>query len=263
VILRGDTDGHAARALDDSNQPETLRMNTIKAKLIFIALIAGLVSLVLTAVDIYSVNQGNKALASVYGNGVEPSAALNEMDHTLKDIRFRMAGVLIDQMPAQGSKIQLQEARASLPQQWALFKEKTRDNDFSSEARDQIKKVDTQLGLLSAFMSQLEAAYGNDDKAAVTTLLEDEWPAFNSGLVKPLGQLVAYQRTEIKNTYEKNQAQGKKLIYTGLVVFVLSLLIVGIGVFMVLRSITRPLNEALKVAQAVAAGDLTSTITIK
>ena len=238
-------------------------MNTLKAKLIFIALIAGLVSLVLTAVNVYSVNQGSKALASVYENQVEPSAALNEMERSLKEIRFRMAGVLLDQMPAMGSKNQLQEARASIPQQWALFKEKTRDNKLSSEAQEQIKKVDTQLGQLPAFMNQLEAAYSSEDKAALTTLLEDEWPVFNGNLVKPMGQLVAYQRTEIKNTYEKNQAQGKKLVYTGLVVFVLSLLVVGIGVVLVFRSITRPLNEALKVAQAVAAGDLTSSIAIE
>jgi methyl-accepting chemotaxis protein-1 (serine sensor receptor) len=238
-------------------------MNTLKAKLIFIALIAGLVSLVLTAVNVYSVNQGSKALASVYENQVEPSAALNEMERSLKEIRFRMAGVLLDQMPALGSKNQLQEARASIPQQWALFKEKTRDNDLSSEAQDQIKKVDTQLGQLPAFMDQLEAAYNSEDKAALTTLLEDEWPVFNGNLVKPMGQLVTYQRTEIKNTYDKNQAQGKKLVYTGLVVFVLSLLVVSIGVVLVFRSITRPLNEALKVARAVAAGDLTSTIAIE
>ena len=238
-------------------------MNTLKAKLIFIALIAGLVSLVLTAVNVYSVNQGSKALASVYENQVEPSAALNEMERSLKEIRFRMAGVLLDQMPALGSKNQLQEARASIPQQWALFKEKTRDNDLSSEAQEQIKKVDTQLGQLPAFMDQLEAAYNSEDKAALTTLLEDEWPVFNGNLVKPMGQLVAYQRTEIKNTYDKNQAQGKKLVYTGLVVFVLSLLVMSIGVVLVFRSITRPLNEALKVARAVAAGDLTSSIAIE
>ena len=91
-------------------------MNTLKAKLIFIALIAGLVSLVLTAVNVYSVNQGSKALASVYENQVEPSAALNEMERSLKEIRFRMAGVLLDQMPALGSKIQLQEAECRLQQ---------------------------------------------------------------------------------------------------------------------------------------------------
>jgi len=68
-------------------------------------LLAVIPSLVLTGVDVYSVNKGNDALAYVYENRVQPTTALQEMDSALKEIRFRMAGVLLDQMPAAGHAI--------------------------------------------------------------------------------------------------------------------------------------------------------------
>jgi hypothetical protein len=60
-------------------------------------------SLVLTVVDDYSVNKGNDALACVCEGRLQPTTALQEKDSALKEIRFRMAGVWLDQMPAAGS----------------------------------------------------------------------------------------------------------------------------------------------------------------
>jgi len=238
-------------------------MNSIKAKLILIGLMAGLVSLVLAAVNMYSVKQGTEALASVYDNQVEPSSALQEMDRDLKEIRFRMAGVLLDQMPAQGSKNQLKEARENIPRQWALFKEKTRDNAFSSEADEQIAKIDKQLGLLPAFLGKLEEAYSNEDKKVLTGLLEDEWPAFQGALLKPISQLAAYQQTAVKETYEKSLAQGKKLVFTGLGVFGASLLILIIGINMISANIHSGILALNGTLAKVAQGDLTAIVPFK
>jgi len=58
---------------------------------IFLAIIP---SLALTVVDVFSVNKGNDALAYVCENRLRPTAALQEMDSVLKEIRFGMAGVL-------------------------------------------------------------------------------------------------------------------------------------------------------------------------
>ena len=62
-----------------------------RSKLIIGSLLAIIPLLVLTIVDVYSVNKGNDALAYVYENRMQPTAALQEMDSDLKEIRFRMA----------------------------------------------------------------------------------------------------------------------------------------------------------------------------
>lgn len=238
-------------------------MKSLKAKIFLIGLLAGLVSLILAAVNMYSVTQGTEALATVYENQVEPVSALQDMDRSLKEIRFRMAGVLLDQMPAMGSKNQLKEARDSIPQQWTLFKEKTRDNIFSDEARDQIAKIDKQLGLLPAFLDKLEGAYSSDDKKTITGLLEDEWPAFQSALLKPISQLVSYQQAAVKDTYEKSRAHGKKLIFVGLSVFAVSIVILLISVGMLSSNIHRGIRGLKDTLAKVAQGDLNVTVPFK
>lgn len=235
-------------------------MRTIKTKLIFIGILAGLVSLILASVNMYSVSQGTKALATVYENQVEPVSALNDMDRTIKEIRFRMAGVILDQMPALDSSIHLKEAKNTIPQQWAQFKEKTQENAFSDEAREQIGKIDKKLELLSAFLGKLEKAYASEDNKIIGSLLEDEWPTVQSGLLKPIEQLVIYQQTAVKETYEKSRAQGNKLVATGLGVLIVSLLVMVASIYLIAANINQGIQALNNTLAKVAQGDLTATV---
>lgn len=238
-------------------------MHSLKAKIFLIGVLTGLIALILAAVNVYSVMQGTQALATVYENQVEPVSALQDIDRSLKEIRFRMAGVLLDQMPATGSKNQLKESQESIPQQWKLFKDKTRDNAFSPEAREQLDKIDKQLGLLPAFLEKLHSTYSSDDRKMLTSMLEDEWPLFQSALLKPIAQLVPYQQAAVKETYEKSLAHGKQLITIGLGIFAVSIILTILLSVMLFRAISRPLNEAIQIATKVAAGDLTQTIQVE
>jgi methyl-accepting chemotaxis protein len=238
-------------------------MHSLKAKISLIGVLTGLITLILAAVNVYSVMQGTQALATVYENQVEPVSALQDIDRSLKEIRFRMAGVLLDQMPATGSKNQLKESQESIPQQWKLFKEKTRDNVFTPEAREQLDKIDKQLGLLPAFLEKLHSTYSVDDRKMLTSMLEDEWPLFQSALLKPIAQLVPYQQAAVKATYEQSLAHGKKLITIGLGILAVSIIITILLSVMLFRAISRPLNEAIQIATKVAAGDLTQNIQVE
>lgn len=238
-------------------------MRTIKTKLIFIGILAGVVSLILAGVNMYSATQGTKALATVYENQVEPVSALNDMDRTIKEIRFRMAGVILDQMPALGSNIHLKEARNSVPKHWAQFKEKTKDNTFSEEARGQIEKIDAKLKLLSEFLDKLEKAYASEDNKIVSSLLEDEWPVVQSGLLKPIDQLVIYQQAAVMETYEASQARGKKTIALGLGVLLASLLVMAVSIYMIAENINRGIKALKDTLAKVAQGDLTATVPFK
>jgi methyl-accepting chemotaxis protein len=238
-------------------------MHSLKAKIFLIGVLTGLISLILAAANVYSVMQGTQALATVYENQVEPVSALQDIDRNLKEIRFRMAGVLLDQMPATGSKNQLKEAQESIPQQWKIFKDKTSANVFTPEAREQLEKIDKQLVLLPAFLDKLNTTYSSDDRKILSSMLEDEWPLFQIALLKPIAQLVPYQQAAVKATYEKSQANGKQLITIGLIFFTVSILLTILLSVMLFRAISRPLNEAIQIATRVAAGDLTQTILVE
>jgi len=230
-------------------------------------LLAVIPSLVLTGVDVYSINKGNDALAYVYENRVLPTTALQEMDSALKEIRFRMAGVLLDQMPAAGSRNHLREVRGKILEDWNTFKLDTNENARSEESRTQITKIDKQIALLPAFLDKLDNAYQAGDKSLITPMLEDEWPAFHSGLVKPISVLLPEQQFAIKQTYEDSKEAGKRLIIFGVSILGISLFIAIIAMSLITRSILKQLGGepefAAKIAGRIAEGDLTVAIETK
>jgi methyl-accepting chemotaxis protein len=236
------------------------KLRTIKAKLVVIGLMAALVSLLLATVNIFSVNQEVKKLEFIYNN--QQTSSLQEIERTLGEIRFRMAAVLIDQMPVAGSNNHLKAARESIPKQWASFKESTRDIPFSAASVEQIGIIDKQIAQLPTFLGKLETAYSKDDKPAVSALLEDEWPSFQGALLKPIFKLTQSQNAAVNEAFESGRVQGKKLVMVGVGVLVFSLLFLGLGITLLIRSIILPLNQAVKIAQTVAAGDLSSSIDV-
>ena len=244
-----------------------MNVKTFKSKLIFGSLLAVIPLLGLTIVDVYSVSKGNDALAYVYENRVQPAAALQEMDSNLKEIRFRMAGVLLDQMPSAGSRIQLQEVRGTILADWDDFKKATNENELGEETKAQMAKIDKQISLLPGFFDRLDNAYEKDDKSLITPMLEDEWPAFHSGLIKPISVLLPKQQLAVKQTYENSKANGKQLVFFGISIFAISLVIGTIVAFLIVRSIMKQLGGepeyAAEIAGRIATGDLTVSIETK
>ena len=238
-------------------------MKSLKAKILLGGILAGLVSLILAAVNVYSTNQGTNALATVYEKQVVPAAALKDMDRHLKEIRFRMAGVILSQIAGAGGKNQLDEAQVDIPKQWALYKEKTQSNVLTDEAKEQIEKIDKQLILLPPFFDKLGKAYAVEDKKTLSDMLENEWPAFQSGLLKPIAKLVNFQEAAVKDTYEKSSANGKKLIFVGLGVFAIGILILSVGISLLSTDIHRGIQALKDTLGKVALGDLTASVAIK
>ena len=217
-------------------------MNTLKFKLFVIGGVALLVALLLVVVNIYSVNQGTQALATVYENQVKPAASLQSIDNLLKDVRFRMAAVLVDQMPVASSKKQVEEARQKVPEQWQQFKEKTKGNVFSAEAQKQIEKIDKQLLLLPEFLNKLSSAYADNDKNKIGSVLEDDWPLIQSGLLNPISTLVEFQQKSVNDTYQIGSAKGAQLIYVAIGSLLVSVVVTAGGVTLAGNTGTLTLN---------------------
>ncbi|MGO9211971.1 MAG: methyl-accepting chemotaxis protein [Terriglobales bacterium] len=240
-----------------------LTKGTLKTKMLAAAILAALALAGLTAVDIYSVRQGIHALSSVYEDQVKPVAAIQEMERDLKEVRFRMAGVLLDQMPAVGSSNQLKEAADNLPRQWAIFQEKTGSNLVTPHAKELAAKIEKNMPGFRAFSEKLAKAYSTSDKKALSSLLEDDWPTIQAGLVKPLEQLIPEQQNAVKESYEASSRSGNRLISLGLAMSIGSALILGVFGFLIAGAILGPLRQTMNVLAAVASGDLTQRLEVK
>jgi len=184
------------------------------------------------------------------------------MDSRLKEVRFRMAGVLLDQMPTVGSMNHAKEAKEELPKLWAQFHEQTKGNQFTEEGQELIKKIDSKMASLNPFFDSLIAAYAAGDKARLTSLLEDEWPVVQGGVVKPLSQLLPIQEAAAKDTYQGSVSSARRMlmIQGGMMLVGLAVLI-GITV-----QLTRMINHSIAqlngALDQVAAGDLTVQVNL-
>ena len=233
-----------------------MNLTSLKAKTLMGGVLAVLVSMSLAAVGVYSVRQGSRNLESVYVNRIEPASALQEIDKNLKEIRFRMAGVILDQMPTAGSKNHLKEARGEIDKQWATFKERTKANPLSTEEKELITKIDAKLPTLPAIFDKLTAAYDHDDKKAVSDILENDWPTVHSGVLKPVGALVPLEQEAVKHAYEASYADGKKLISIVLGVFAVTTVIMGLFGFFFITQMNRGLRSLHRALGEVAQGQL-------
>jgi methyl-accepting chemotaxis protein len=233
-----------------------MNLKTLKSKLMLSFLLAVFATLILTIVDVYSVTKSNSALAKVYKNEMLPTMALQSIDSSIKEIRFRMAGVLLDQMPTVGSRNHLKEVRGKILTDWEDFKAATADNAFSDEAKTQIDKINKKIVLLPAFLNKLDEAYANEQKSSITPLLEDEWPAFQGGIIKPISLLLPEQQLAVKKTFEDGEANGKHLVIIGLSIFTVSLLLQLLFSWWVFFGINHGLAALQPAIAQMAKGDL-------
>lgn len=233
-----------------------MNTKTLKFRLIIGFVLAVFASLVLMLVDIYSVNKSNDALASVYENQMQPTMALQEIDSAIKEIRFRMAGVLLDQMPTVGSRIHLKEVRGKIMEGWSAFKKDTANNQFSDDAKNQITKIDKQIALLPAFLDKLDDAYAKDQKNLITPMLEDEWPVFHAGLIKPISLLLPEQQLAVKQTYQNSKTNGQRLITLGIAIFSISVIVITLFGWKILTSINRGISALQSALTQIAQGNL-------
>lgn len=235
---------------------------SIKVKLYSGVALVLAILLVQAGVNFYTARQGSVALKSVFEDQVQPSSAMQEMDDMLKEVRFRMAGVLLDQMPAVGSKNHLVEVRKNIPETWSRVKEKVANQSTNAEEKEIIAKIDNKMGLLNPFFEKLEKAYESGDKAALTTLLEDDWPSIQGGLLKPIAQLMPIQKAAVKNTYEQSAAVAKKMTDISAIVFLLSaILFIGFTVSLV-RYLTGGIAVLNDTLSKMASGDLRGKIEV-
>ncbi len=234
-----------------------LHTMSIRAKLLSNAAVAVVIILGLALLSFVSSQHSISALASVYENQVIPTSSLQAIDSRLKEVRFRMAGVMLDQMPAVGSMNHAKEVKAELPKLWAEFREQTRDNHFNSDGQDLIDKIDKKIASLNPFIDQLIVAYSTENKAKLGSMLEDDWPIVQSSVLKPLSQLLPIQEAAAKATYEGSVSSARRMLMIQGVMMLIGLaILIGIT-WQLTRMIHRNIAHLSGVLDKVAAGDLT------
>jgi methyl-accepting chemotaxis protein len=231
---------------------------TIRSKLYLVTATAVSALLIMAAVTWYSNSASNAALDQVIEHSVKPLLALQTIDRHIKEARFRVAAVVLDEMPAAGSRQQLAEARAAIPKAWEAYKSAAASGRLDPGAGENIARLDKGFDDLTQVFGRLDKAYESDNyKKELSSILEDDWPVLTTNVMKPMDKLIAIVDTSVTATYADSQALGRRLngvafgISLGALAALLAIAIV------VVRGITSSVKEFQHTLGDVASGNLT------
>lgn len=235
---------------------ERLSLVGFKGRLYALVVISVLSSSVFAALVVYSIADGSRRLSAIHERQVDPMMALREMEGALKDVRFRLAGYLLDQLPPAGNRIHLENARKVVFESWQRFKDKTAVNEFGERESELIAQIDRHLGAVDDIFERMMRSYLEDDKEVLAVILEDEWPfAIHAALLKPIAQLVSDQGASVVAVYDASVEQGRYRIMLGIVILGVTTLTLAAFAAHLAAGLTRRLNKAAEVANRVAAGN--------
>jgi methyl-accepting chemotaxis protein len=231
---------------------------SIRGRLLITAVMSIGFLILLAGVNLYGLRHATAALDTVQTKAVQPMLAIQEIDDRLKEIRFDMAGAVLEVTSYIGARNRLGERRQRLPLAWQDFLAGFDADTASAEEKEQVGNIGKQLEGIKEFFDTLDAAYAKEDKEAVTEMLQNKWPVIQKKLAKPLSQLLPARVDAVKQTFEASAAESRNLNVLSIASFV----VCAVGLLLMLLPLTRSLTQAIENLKAtltkVAAGDLSA-----
>jgi methyl-accepting chemotaxis protein len=212
-------------------------------------------ALALAVFNQISARSGSAALEQVYENSVRGLVELQKVDSGLREVRFRVAGVLLDVMPAQGSLNHLREAQPQIAESWAAYRSHAGEG-ASAEELELLKALDQGQPEVARLLAKIDKAYAGGDKNALTAVLEADWAKLHKVYIKPLQQLIPMREAAARVAFESTTRAQSRLATLGLALALVVGALTVATVLWVIRAITRPLRALGQVVQAIAEGDL-------
>ena len=222
---------------------------------------ACLVALVafMAAFGLYSVRNINIAIGSIYADRVVPLKQLKIVSDmyavSIVDGANKVAAGMYEPKAALA---QVDQATGAIAEEWKAY---MATKLTVQEAQD-AASVAELMGKAAPVVASLRAALESGDKDKVTALIRPIYETVDP-LTGAVGKLVDLQLTEARGEYDRSTADYQKTIALFSVIVVVAISIGSAIGLLLIRAISRPLNQAVDVAREVAGGNLTQHIEAK
>ena len=232
---------------------------TIKTRLIFIISFLSVLLLVIGAIGLTGMSKANDGLRSVYIDRTIPLGQVDHIESKLLENRLLITAAAMDPKPdmIKENTDKVEKNIAEIGKVW--------DEYMASYLTPEEKKLaekfaeDRKKFVTEGLKPSIAALRANDIKEVTHIIVEKIRPLYapvREGIEK-LGDL---QLEEAKKEYEAAQQRYDSIRNISIAAITIGLALgIWIG-FVLIRAIVIPLNRAVTVANAVAAGDLTSKI---
>jgi methyl-accepting chemotaxis protein len=232
----------------------TIRMRLILLIAFLLALLAGIGGAGLWAID-----AANDGLQTVYTKRTVPMGQLGQIRYLIASNRLAIETTLITSFP-EYIKQQADTVEKNMAEVTRLWDEYM----ASGLAADEHELAKQVMGLRDTFVSQglkpALAALRTEDLGEAGTLAVEKMRPLSEPLLSSLDALLKLQLYRGNVEYEKAEARYHAALAGGIGIIAAGVLIAILIGFLIIRSIVRPLASAVRVADAIAAGDLTVDI---
>ncbi len=239
-------------------------MNNLKISTRLLALI-GLMSLLLVAVGgigLYGIRSSNQALNSVYVNNVMPLEQLSNINYLLTRNRVLLMDTLLNPDPANAQRRvdEMVKNTDKIGQDWKAYASSEMVPEEARTAKEYTEASDAFIkdGLMAAGQA-MRAGKADEAMQIYKTKVSPAAPKVTELLEK----LIQLQVDVAAQEYKDELAQYSIIVTVSIVAIVVGVILaVGSGLLL-LRGISRSLNEAMTLSDAVAEGDLTHQADIR
>lgn len=238
-----------------------LKNLSIKMKLIFTLSVLTVTLFIISLTGNWSLGSSNDSLKTVYEDRLVCLGQLDQVIRLINNNQKEALSAILEQPETATKTIStIEQNIAATDKVWAEY-----TGTYLTD--DEKKLADQFIAQYKQFLDQglnpVVMALKSNNKESATELALGKLEASYAPAKETINKLIQLQLDVGKSEYEKSQSAYKQFTVQAVVVLLLALgVAIGMG-FWLMHSIITPINEAVQVAQTVAAGDLTSNIQIQ
>ncbi|TCS35654.1 methyl-accepting chemotaxis sensory transducer with TarH sensor [Paucimonas lemoignei] len=234
---------------------------TIKARLIFVIGFLSLQLIIGAVMGLVGLDRANDAMRSMYEDRL---AALGQVDKVIRLLTLNQlaAAKAVTAEPGKGELLATEIANnmSQIDQVWSQYMATylTPEEKQLAEQAAVARKTFLAEGLQPTL-----AAIKAQDMTLVTSLVQGKMEELFSPVSDSLNKLINLQLEVAKSDYDASQQTYHLIRTICLAGMTFGLILAAIIGVLLVRAITRPLNAAVEIAGAIAAGDLTRSIQVR
>ncbi|WP_296943698.1 methyl-accepting chemotaxis protein [uncultured Massilia sp.] len=234
---------------------------SIKARLIFIITLLGAELIIGAAVGLFSLSHANTGLQSLYANSI---VCIGQLDQIVRRLDMNQANIAraLSAEPARVPALldEVERNNVAIAEQWKAYMG-TGMADHEQETASRFAAARDKF--LADAQAPAVAALRGGDMAAAAAIVHGRMNTLFAPARAGIDELIQIQLNQADIARKESQSTYELVRLVCLTGMVLGLILAAIIGAMLVRGIVRPLDEAVRVAGAVAAGDLTQDIAIE
>jgi methyl-accepting chemotaxis protein-1 (serine sensor receptor) len=234
---------------------------TIKTRLIFVILLLGLELIVGAVVGLVSLGHANEDLRSLYANRLVCLGQLDKIVRALDANQLALAQALTAD---EGETARLLEGvernKKTIDQQWAAYTA----TELTPDEKQLADKLLAQRGhFVDGALQPAVEALRAQDKERAGQIVHGAMNTLFQPVRQGIDDLIGLQLAEAERMDQRSARMYSLVRIVCLAGMAFGLLLAGVIGAALVRGIVRPLEEAVRIAGAVAGGDLTQSIDVR